>query len=213
MENCNLEDTHEEKLTEMVELLLKDKQQAEFHKPSWKMVVIAIAVDDGGGDYSLAKTIAVKHPKGTLYSPSTLLSLLVVYYSVGIQARTGVSASPTSPLPVQCRSGQGSYNYIAMRFQFGSKLIMLQVLYQEKMFQLSPFFLQVIIEVFKMTLHQYTCDTQLEQAHLSLRRDCMHTNKFLHNYRLPLDADNINCMYRFRCVHVCTQLGMHATPI
>lgn len=108
MENCNLEDTHEEKLTTMVEFLLNDKQQEEFDKPSWKGVVIAIAVDDGGGDYSLAKKIADRHPKGMLVIPQThYCHNYSGAYSAGIQVRTGVPASPTSPPPVQGRSGQG----------------------------------------------------------------------------------------------------------
>ena len=72
MEICNLEDTHEDKLTQMVQFLLNGQQQKEFDKPSWKKVVIAIAVDDGGGDYSLAKEIADKHPKG-MYVQATLV--------------------------------------------------------------------------------------------------------------------------------------------
>ena len=64
LEVCDMEDSYEDKITEMVNLLLGRKYNPAFGEPSWKKVVIAVAADDGGADRSLAKKIAAKHPKG-----------------------------------------------------------------------------------------------------------------------------------------------------
>lgn len=65
MENCVMEaDSHGEKIGQMVDLLLNKKYHGEFGEPSWKIVVTAVAADEGGGDRSLAKQIAENHPRG-----------------------------------------------------------------------------------------------------------------------------------------------------
>jgi hypothetical protein len=64
MQVCEMEDSHADKIALMVDLLLDGKYDKSFGEPSWKKAVCAVAVDDGGGDQSLAKRIAANHPKG-----------------------------------------------------------------------------------------------------------------------------------------------------
>lgn len=64
MELCQLEHSHDEKLTTMVDLLLSDKYVESFGEPSWWKIVIAVAAIDGGSDRALANKIALNHPKG-----------------------------------------------------------------------------------------------------------------------------------------------------
>lgn len=59
-----MEDSPDEKITRMVDLLLDMKYDQSFGEPSWKKIVTVVDVDYGGGDKSLARAIAEKHPMG-----------------------------------------------------------------------------------------------------------------------------------------------------
>ena len=63
-ELCELEDQHEDKIAQMADFILDNKCYESFGAPSWKKVVTAVAADDGGRDYTLAKKIAADHPQG-----------------------------------------------------------------------------------------------------------------------------------------------------